>query len=380
MKLFNRVKPLASALLALLTLGAMPQAQAFNTERVMNAFKYPNNWRGHTMLISHRGIVSPGCPENSSCSLSAAARNGNVEAIELDVKSSANGTLWLFHDLRLGRMTNPRFDLFGGGQGSNPLVSQTPDTSIRNRKLLDKAQKPTGYYPVTLQRALTMTRGMVAILDLKTEADARRAARIVKASGAQGRVILKLSSSWYLRSPRAGIRATAAGLPYAVTIYGGDLTRIHTTFEERAAGNPNASVVRWINRAIEANSGEFIFVELGNKQVKSGDPLNFFVRGYANGLVATSQFIPVPEYSRPQVAGLDARQNGYVKSDSSCCARLSQYLTPASAYFPGEKWDDRPYLLQNGDWAWYDSLLTDAVPYTHSFLASKGRRKLGVFR
>ncbi|MBV0892178.1 phosphodiesterase [Paracoccus sp. Z118] len=53
--------------------------------------------------IAHRGLHSPGVPENSMAAFRAAVRAGY--AIELDVQPAADGTPLVFHDYDLQRLT-----------------------------------------------------------------------------------------------------------------------------------------------------------------------------------------------------------------------------------------------------------------------------------
>lgn len=56
-----------------------------------------------TMPIAHRGLHDESCPENSLASFDKAIKNRY--AIELDVRALADGTIVVFHDETLGRMT-----------------------------------------------------------------------------------------------------------------------------------------------------------------------------------------------------------------------------------------------------------------------------------
>jgi hypothetical protein len=368
-KLFTRLVPAALAAVAA-GLAATP-SMAFDTAKVLNVIKFPR--AGNTVLISHRGVIGPGCPENSNCSIAALKRLGTVEAIELDIKSSRSGELWLMHDQNIGRMTQPNYNMYRN-TGSNGDMRWMYDSYLGSLRLKDRSGRFSGYYMQRLSSALRLTTGVVVILDLKTRADARRAAKIVKDMRAQNRVILKLGGGWYTKDPYWGIRAdTGNGVPYAVTLYAGDLDRINN---DAVFGGPGAmnKVTTWVNRAVSADITNFMFLEIGNKWQMGGDPTWPFVQAYRNSPIPISNFIPVPEYDQG-----DNKQGGYVRSDSSCCAKLSNYLT-ATRYFGNEVRDARPYILDGGDWTAWDSLLTDNVASAHNVLYGRGRRHIGLYR
>ena len=87
--------------------------------------------------IAHRGLHSPGVPENSLAAFRAACDAGY--AIELDVQPSADGVAMAFHDATLDRMTGAagpvdaltaealgHLRLAGSGEGSRPSRTRWP--------------------------------------------------------------------------------------------------------------------------------------------------------------------------------------------------------------------------------------------------------------
>ena len=62
------------------------------------------------LVIGHRGAPLI-APENSLASFSAAQQSG-ADAVELDLRITADGAIVIFHDAQLGRMTDGRGPLF----------------------------------------------------------------------------------------------------------------------------------------------------------------------------------------------------------------------------------------------------------------------------
>lgn len=77
--------------------------------------------------VAHRGLHSPGVPENSLAAFRAAAEAGY--AIELDVQPSAEGEPLAFHDEDLGRLT-----------GTAGPVAALPLAQAATRRLLGTAE------------------------------------------------------------------------------------------------------------------------------------------------------------------------------------------------------------------------------------------------
>ena len=71
--------------------GLASAANIWNPQHILNAMKSPyQRSRASVAVIAHRGLVSNGCPENSTCSILNTYKN-NIEAIELNVKQSSDG-------------------------------------------------------------------------------------------------------------------------------------------------------------------------------------------------------------------------------------------------------------------------------------------------
>lgn len=104
--------------------------------------------------VAHRGLhdSAAGCPENSCAAVEAAVQAGY--AVEVDAQLSADGTLVVFHDDTLHRMT-----------GHNHLVKHTSASSLSTYTL----QQTTETIP-TLQKILEIIKGRVPLfLELKVK-------------------------------------------------------------------------------------------------------------------------------------------------------------------------------------------------------------------
>ncbi len=95
--------------------------------------------------IAHRGLHSPGIPENSSAAFAAAIKRGY--GIELDIQISADGEAMVFHDYELSRLTAAK----------GPTRQQSA-AALGALKLADGSAIPT------LESVLKQVSGQVALL------------------------------------------------------------------------------------------------------------------------------------------------------------------------------------------------------------------------
>lgn len=105
-------------------------------------------------FIAHRGFFDNGngVPENSLIAFEKAIENGY--AIELDVHTLHDGTVVVFHDDQLGRMT-----------GKDGYLKNLTQSDLQNYKLLN-----TEYSIPTLQDVLNLVNGRTPILiEVKSE-------------------------------------------------------------------------------------------------------------------------------------------------------------------------------------------------------------------
>ena len=99
-----------------------------------------------TKYIAHRGLHDDSAPENSLASFKKAIENGY--AIELDVRPLADGTIVVFHDEALGRMT-----------GADGFISNYTYDDIKDLRLLKTTEKIP-----TLEETLKFVNGQTPIL------------------------------------------------------------------------------------------------------------------------------------------------------------------------------------------------------------------------
>ena len=104
-----------------------------------------------TKPIAHRGLHDSKLPENSLGAFDAAAKNGYP--IELDVRLTDDGTVVVFHDDALGRMT-----------GKDGYVSKISSSELNECKLLNGEKKPSDFCIPTLKEVLELVDGKVPLL------------------------------------------------------------------------------------------------------------------------------------------------------------------------------------------------------------------------
>lgn len=343
--------------------GIASAANNWNPERILNAMKAPYRGnRADVAVIAHRGLVGNGCPENSTCSILNTYHN-DIEAIELDVKQDADGLLWLFHDQNAGRVIdhNPNFNIFqpaANPQGWNPDIRTLTGHELINSFLRDKNFAKTSYRPTSLASALntvvTNANHMVVVLDLKTLDAVSRAADQVHAFRMQNQVVLKFSASLLPKTPSDITRFTK-GVPFAPTVYAGDMDNLADGGYVGLCGStsPNTPFCRvnaWIAQARGQNG--FAWLEIGNKQPRRGDPTAELLADNQAQKRALGAFSPVPEYRLGSHDGYH-----FVRSNGTCCASLSDYLT-RTRHFGNETADDRPDFRAQVT-AGFTSIITD---------------------
>ncbi|WP_369976676.1 glycerophosphodiester phosphodiesterase family protein [Xanthomonas bundabergensis] len=384
-----KTNALAAACAVLATLsGAASAANNWNPQHILSAFKNPY----HTITspsnttivgtIAHRGVVSSGCPENSSCSI-LATYNANVEAIELDVKQSDTGQPWLFHDQNVGRLIDhsPAFNIFQDATnpaGWNPDVRSLDDQALTSTYFLrDKNFNRTGYHPVSLSRALDLIKSsanhMVVVLDIKTLDAVSRAADMAKARGMQNQVVLKFSASLLPNNPGSIVNYTK-GVAFVPTIYAGDMDKIvdsgYVGSCSKLLGSYLCRVESWITDATKVSN--YAWVEIGNKAAQPGDPTYQLVSTLKGQKAAMGAFTPVKEYRLNASDGAH-----YVRSNGTCCAKLSDYLTKTK-HFGNETVDLRERIdpqLSNG----FTTIISDDAAAVNTETSSFGLRHTAFY-
>ncbi len=344
-----------------LFIGNVQAETNWNPEHILEAFKYAYaNGQTTVGVIAHRGLVSDGCPENSQCSIDA-TENNNIEAIELDVKQSAQGTPWLFHDQNAGRVLYhfPPFDIFQGPnspRGWDPDFRTMTDNELAHSYLRDKNFSGTRFHPLNVLEALRYIKvkapHLLVVLDIKTVDAALRCASMVKDLGMANQVVLKFSASLYASNPlRLG--EVYEGVHFVPTVYAGDLDNIAVSFTNvfcsAAVEVHHCRAEEWIKVAYDQGAS---WVEIGNKDPNYPDPTSSYVAQAKRYRHPIGAFTPVPEYNLSRGDGAY-----YVRSNGTCCARLSDYLT-RTRYFGNESVDHRESLglqLTSG----FTSVITD---------------------
>ncbi|ULR30221.1 hypothetical protein MJO48_17450 [Dickeya fangzhongdai] len=351
----------------------------WNSAHILEAFTFPYaNGQTTVGIISHRGLVSDGCPENSQCSIDATINN-NIEAIELDVKQSAQGTPWLFHDQNAGRMLYhlPLFDIFQDGNptvGWNPDFRTMTDNQLVRSYLRDKNFSGTRFHPLSVLEALRYIKikapHLLVVLDIKTPEAVFRCASIVKDLHMENQVVLKASSSFYASTPLR-FEGSLAGIHFVPTIYARDLDNISMSFTNvfcnAGVDVHHCRVEQWIKMAYEGVGASAPWIEIGNKSPDYPDPTSSFVAQAKRYRQAIGTFVPVPEYNQSQGNGAH-----YVRTNATCCYRLPEYLTH-TRYFGNETVDRRESLelqLSSG----FTNIITDDPLLAIRLTSERGMR------
>lgn len=111
-----------------------------------------------TRPIAHRGLHNAEYPENSLGAFKNAIDKGFP--IELDVRLTDDGTVVVFHDEKLSRMTK-----------KDGYISKLNASELKNIQLIDLNGKPTEWKIPTLEEVLELVGGAVPILiETKNEA------------------------------------------------------------------------------------------------------------------------------------------------------------------------------------------------------------------
>jgi hypothetical protein len=359
--------------------GAASAANTYNPVHILWVLKYPYSAlaTGNVVTIAHRGLVGPGCPENSACSIQKAYDN-NVEAIELDVKESSNGTPWLFHDQNAGRMLYNRgsdFDIYTG-KGWNPDLRTMSDMDIQNTGLKDHDFKVTDYRPLTVESALDIVKNftdhLVIVFDIKTATAVSRIADLVNQHGMRDQVVLKFSASLFAHNPADIIKYTK-GVHFAPTVYTGDMDNIIKSGygADCTGAHPyRCRIEQWADAAHRVQN--YAWLEVGNKEATPSDPTTFLLNYLKGQKRAIGAFSPVAEYRTN--AGDGAY---YIRSNGECCARLSDYLS-TSVYFGRETNDDR-WQVGNQLNVGFTSVISDNPWAVNNAATHVGRRNTQLY-
>lgn len=147
---------------------------------------HANQWRGHVMVVAHRaGWKDRGQvvrAENSLDAIDAAVTLG-VEAVELDVRRSADGVLVVLHDATLERTTTCQ------GKVSDHTLAELKTC----RLVVEGERRVTAESVPTLAGMLSHAKGRILVnIDNKLEAaDLPEIARLARSLGMADGILLK---------------------------------------------------------------------------------------------------------------------------------------------------------------------------------------------
>jgi glycerophosphoryl diester phosphodiesterase len=135
------------------------------------------------LVVAHRGCWKNNAPENSLGAALACVAMG-VDAVELDVRRTADGVLVVMHDETVDRTTN------GKGRVANLTAAQIG--ALRLRIGAGGRRAPlTDESPPTFEAAMLALRGRILVnLDAKADVYAEALA-IVERTGTSGQIIMK---------------------------------------------------------------------------------------------------------------------------------------------------------------------------------------------
>jgi len=135
---------------------------------------------GGVVVAAHRGGFATGYPENALETLQFGLSQG-IRVFEIDVASSRDGVLFLYHDDRFGRTAD-----------AEGYVADTDWADIARMRLKDEDGERTGFHPTKLTDALLWAKqhGAILELDRKQTTGFRNIIEAVHAAGAEHNVIM----------------------------------------------------------------------------------------------------------------------------------------------------------------------------------------------
>lgn len=146
-------------ILYLLILFAINVTAQLTPSQVIAMFKNFSSHPNYIMVAAHRGYWEK-YPENTLPAFEAAITKG-ADMVEIDVRTTSDDSLMIYHDLCLNRMTSQR------GQLKSFTYSQ-----IKDLKLKDRLGVETDYKILQLSEALSYLKGKIVInFDIKDAGD-----------------------------------------------------------------------------------------------------------------------------------------------------------------------------------------------------------------
>jgi glycerophosphoryl diester phosphodiesterase len=119
------------------------------------------------LLSAHRGGAAAGLPENCLATYEATLRHG-WSMLEIDLRTSKDGTIVLMHDPTLDRTSN----------GSGPVKDRTL-AELRQLRLKDRAGNLTEHRIPTLDEAMRWARGKTILVLDKKEVPVKEVVRVI---------------------------------------------------------------------------------------------------------------------------------------------------------------------------------------------------------
>ena len=160
-------------------------------QRTRHLFYCPDSYPDFTILMMHRGIWSD-VPENSLVAIQKAIdfNNASLDSagfIELDIQKSIDGTLYLFHDFYLDRLTTGTGKVYNAQRQSFKTYDQIKGYSLKREGVVF----PNEHIP-TLSQALDLIKPSSLMVNLdKVETFLPEAIDLMIQKGMQERVITK---------------------------------------------------------------------------------------------------------------------------------------------------------------------------------------------
>jgi glycerophosphoryl diester phosphodiesterase len=371
-------------------------AGCYEPRRVIQAIATPDEHGINPVVIAHRGLwlAETGntvlAPENSLSALQN-ADSACIEAVELDVKSLADGTPVVMHDFTLGGMTNigdlkgqPRFDPFTNA-GYNPQLSSTSLSDFRALTLkrsrttqdLGRGSPPTikDVYDYYYQHRLST----VLVWDVKTKQAAIAIAQLIDADhrdyshgtthpslSAAELTVLKINATVYPHGEDYANDMKSNGIthpPKVIPIYTTNMEKLLNDMHT----SPLASLSSWKNSA----SGLFLAPEIDLKQEQG---LLSEVMTYATqNNLSVGTFNAIPDWlGGGPTAGSSGipSDKAFVDNNGTCCYQLSsKYAQYEGKTDTDDKRGDWSFLYAQG----FGSITTDRSTALIKDLNLKGR-------
>jgi glycerophosphoryl diester phosphodiesterase len=366
-------------------------AGCFNPKQVIDTMKTTVGKSYKPIIAAHRGLWAKengnNHPENSLAALKAADK-ACIEAVELDVKESSDGVVFLMHDYHLGRTTNIN-DVIGGSKynpetdsGVNPKAIDTPWATIDSLKLLSPDRNE-----VTSQEVSSIAQvydyyydqrmSTVLVFDIKTKQSALKIAELLaKDTRDYGNglkavdfTIFKLNAPIYPFPDAFSNDLSSRSIdiqPKVMAIY---TTNMLQEFADKG-WNIADSLKAWV-----ARDG---VVEVNLKQ--TGGLLSDLVDISHINNAALGVFNAVPDYNGPgPIPGGIPANKAFYNNTGSCCYQLSdKFATFDGVSDTNDRRGDRTFLYGPNSQR-FSFITTDLPLSVISDLKSKNLRDTSLY-